>query len=343
MASGAGRRSAPAASAANPRPPPAPLFAAFSALGAGAQGRGCGLCGGAGCWNSVDLPEAEFPAAATYRSSARAKPRFWASCSRLTAVLPRRCSSFRPAPALRDALLQFDGVEPHADLERARGLARKPSCGLSQSRDGPPDLAEMISTVCPWTTWSAAAPSGHRRARAAAMPQVRVQVIGEVHRRGAGGQLDHARLGRHHVDALIALCRFGGSMTRLARAASSAWPVRRGRSHRGLIAGLDLAVPGQQLAHPRQLPVVCWTRRPARPWRRPLIAPVRDAVLANWCISRVRICTSKGRPSWSATTVQRAVAVGLGPRNIVVEFLGDGRPICAPCPAPYSSRARRRR
>ena len=34
-------------------------------------------------------------------------------------------------------------------LERARGLARKPSCGLSQSRDGPPDLAEMISTVCP--------------------------------------------------------------------------------------------------------------------------------------------------------------------------------------------------
>ena len=33
------------------------------------------------------------------------------------------------------------------------------------------------------------------------------------------------------------------------------------------------------------------------------IAPVRGhAVLANWCISRVRICTS-GRPSWSATTV----------------------------------------
>ena len=162
------------------------------------------------------------------------------------------------------------------------------------------------------------------------MPQVCVQVIGEIHRRGAGRQLDHTRLRHHHVDAFVALGRFGGGLARLARAARRR-PGRfqRGRSHRGLIAGLDLAVPGQQLAHPRQLPVVLAGRGDLPALGAGfLVAPVRGHAVLGELVHLARADLHLERPAVvvSHHRVQRAVAVGLGPRNIVVEFLGDGRP-----------------
>ena len=155
-------------------------------------------------------------------------------------------------------------------------------------------------------------------------------MIGEIHRRGAGRQLDHTRLRRHHVDAFVALGRFGGGLARLARAARRR-PGRfqRGRNHRGLIAGLDLAVPGQQLAHPRQLPVVLAGRGDLPALGAGfLVAPVRGHAVLGELVHLARADLHLERPAVvvSHHRVQRAVAVGLGPRNIVVEFLGDGRP-----------------
>jgi hypothetical protein len=46
---------------------------------------------------------------------------------------------------------------------------------------------------------------------------------------------------------------------------------------------------------------------------------------AMWCISRVRICTSMGRPmAANHHRVQRLVAVGLGQADIVFKATGDG-------------------
>jgi hypothetical protein len=48
----------------------------------------------------------------------------------------------------------------------------------------------------------------HARA-AAAVAQAGVHRVGKVHRRGALGQLDHGRIGRQHIDAVVEQATLG--------------------------------------------------------------------------------------------------------------------------------------
>ncbi|CFN68630.1 Uncharacterised protein [Bordetella pertussis] len=104
-----------------------PLFSALSALRACASAAGSGSATGAGCWNTASIWRRlnSSLAAATYRSSARANPSPWANCSRLTAVLPSRCSSFSTSacPWVMRCCSSM-ALNHMRTLARARGLAR---------------------------------------------------------------------------------------------------------------------------------------------------------------------------------------------------------------------------
>ncbi|MNS54654.1 hypothetical protein D3C72_874610 [compost metagenome] len=176
----------------------------------------------------------------------------------------------------------------------------------------------------------------------AAVPQVGMQVIGEVHRRGAGGKLDHARLRRQHVDAFIRVRR---RLDRIAVLAGSR-PAGSGLAGVGFegfgfasvgISGLlprlapafDIAVPGQQLPHPRQLAVVFAGRRNlAALGARFLVAPMRrHAVFGELVhLARTDLHFERAAVIVRHHRMQRAVAVGLGPGNVIVELVGQRCP-----------------
>ena len=90
---------------------------------------------------------------ATYRSSGRSKPSFWASVSRFTAVWPMRCSSRSAIARPRSSVSLRSCCANHCfTFWRARWLIRYFCVGFSQSREGPvaaSPRALTISTVCP--------------------------------------------------------------------------------------------------------------------------------------------------------------------------------------------------
>src|SRR5690606_36405064 len=138
----------------------------------------------------------------------------------------------------------------------------------------------------------------------AAMTELGVDVVGEVNRGRADRQLDHPRLGREHEDR------------RLAGVA---------REHRPQTEALaDVALPGEQLAQPGDFVVVTILAASA-PF---LVAPVRrHAILgeamhlggADLDLERLAVVGNDDG-------VQRAIAVRLGARDVVVVFLGNRLP-----------------
>ena len=121
------------------------------------------------------------------------------------------------------------------------------------------------------------------------MTELGVHVVGEIDRRRALRQVDHAALRRQHVDRVV----------------EEPGPELLGQ----LARVADLVLPFEDLAQPRDLLVVARARRASPPCS--ASAPRRRARTA-WCISWVRICTST-RLAFRADhrRVQRAVVVAL--------------------------------
>ena len=159
-----------------------------------------------------------------------------------------------------------------------------------------------------------------------AVPEQRVHVIGEVDRRRARRQLDHPRLGRQQVDAVGGVARAGGDA-----------PAQR---------RTDLLLPHQKLAHPfdtlvlgeRRLAAVGGSALGAthgagrgaagQSDRGLLVAPVRGDAELGVPVHLAGPDLDLERPVvlGGDHRVQRLVAVGLGPRNVVVELARDRRP-----------------
>ena len=135
------------------------------------------------------------------------------------------------------------------------------------------------------------------------MSQIGVHAISKIHRRGTLGQLDDGRVRRQHVDAVFekALSGFAG----------------------------QVALPGQQLAQHRYLGVVLTAGRDTGiPLGAGLlVGPVCGNTMLGMVVHRLGadLDLDRLRRDIAHDGVQRLVAVGLGPRYIVVELVGYRR------------------
>ena len=139
------------------------------------------------------------------------------------------------------------------------------------------------------------------------MPDHGVHVVGEIEHGAAVRQVDHLALGRQRIDALL------GQLRHRARR-----PGSRLRS-RPLLAALF-----QQLAHPRDLAVEGLVAALAAF----LVAPVRGHAEFRLRVHLVGADLHFQRAPFRADHrgVQRAVVVGLGPGDVIVELAGDRQP-----------------
>ncbi len=143
-----------------------------------------------------------------------------------------------------------------------------------------------------------------------------MQVIGEVDWRCPSGQLNDASLRRQHINALIRLVQ-GRTQDVLTRGLT------------GLFGSLDVGVPGQQLAHPRQLAIVVTGGSHLAAARACFfVAPVRRHAILGELMHFVGTDLYFERPSLLIRhhRMQRAVAIGFGTRNIVVELILQRHP-----------------
>ena len=114
---------------------------------------------------------------------------------------------------------------------------------------------------------------------ATAMPQVGVQRVGEIHRRGAAVERDHPALRGQHIDLIL---------------------EQLGLELLGEFAAVgNVVLPFQNAPQPGDLFLVLRVLLAAF-----LVAPMRgDAEFGMRCMSKVRICTSSARSSGPITAV----------------------------------------
>ena len=149
---------------------------------------------------------------------------------------------------------------------------------------------------------------------AAAVAEVGVQRVGEIHRRRAGRQVDHLALRREHVDGVVER-----RAPRLRPVAATSSRHARSWRSQAIFCSNALRVPSACLL---------------------LVAPVRGDAVLGLAVHLLGADLHFERPAPRAEHrgMQRLVEVALGPRDVVVELLaGSAARGCAPRRARRSS------
>src|SRR5450830_776663 len=146
------------------------------------------------------------------------------------------------------------------------------------------------------------------------MTDIAVQMIGEVDWRGAARQLNHPRLWRQYINALIQR----GGLEFFHPVAAYFFLLDHGVG--------DFTFPGQQLAQPGNFFVVLLPRKIGAAAF--LVAPVRRYTVFGKVMhfTRADLHFQRAAIFRHHHSMQRLITVRLGPRNVIVELLGNRHP-----------------